>query len=238
LIAAASDHDDRVTSQKGRFEMSCCTAADAILALINSKPRTPTKDELVAIIAKAVPNPVVSVAVKFQRHEVGAREKVEAFEAPRLRGEWDALATDMVAVDAKCCAISEATDGCTDAVLVAEDEASEVQERFNDCARRILKEPVRNQSDLILLAEACYWWLYSELSGLWAPEAEAQLAGSPAHAIVEGGVCEEAVVALLKGLRDVGMRAANRRPPRPLAAPESDPTTQELPFMSPDRGKF
>jgi hypothetical protein len=78
--------------------------------------------------------------------------------------------------------------------LAAEDEAREVQERFNDCARRILKEPVCNHADLMLLAEATYWWLYPEPTGLWAPEAEAQLAGSP-----------EAVVALLKGVRDVGM---------------------------------
>jgi hypothetical protein len=87
----------------------------------------------------------------------------------------------MVAVDAELCTSSEAADGYTDAVLAAEDESGEVQERLNDCARRILKEPVRNQSDLMLLAEATYWWLYNELAGLWAPEAEGRLAGEPAH---------------------------------------------------------
>ena len=142
----------------------------------------------------------------------------------------------MVAVDAELCTSSEAADGYTDAVLAAEDEASEVQGRFNNCARRILKEPVRNQSDLMLLAEACYWWLYTDPAGLWAPKAEAQLAGAPAHAIVEGGVCEEAVVALLKGVRDVGMPLPAAISPS-TAPTESDPTTQELPFMSshPDR---
>jgi hypothetical protein len=60
----------------------------------------------------------------------------------------------------------------------------------------------------MLLAEVTYWWLYSEPAGLWVPEAEAQLAGKPANVIEADGVCEEAVVALLKGVRDVGMPAA------------------------------
>jgi hypothetical protein len=54
LIAAASDHDDRVISQEWSIEMSYDTAADAILALINSKPRSPTKDELTAVIAEVI----------------------------------------------------------------------------------------------------------------------------------------------------------------------------------------
>lgn len=59
---------------------------------------------------------------------------------------------------------------------------------------------MRSLADLMLLAEATFWWLYSEPAGLMAPEAETQFAGSPAHVIE--GVCEEAVLALLKGVRD------------------------------------
>src|SRR5262245_33101692 len=51
-------------------------AAAEIHTLINSQPRTPTKDELAAIIAKvASPAPDASV--------------------PKLRAEWDALAAEI-----------------------------------------------------------------------------------------------------------------------------------------------
>jgi hypothetical protein len=55
----------------------------------------------------------------------------------------------------------------------------------------------------MLLAEVTYRRLYTEPAGLWAPEAEAQLAGRPPHVI--SGIVEEAVLALLRGVRDVGM---------------------------------
>jgi hypothetical protein len=100
--------------------------------------------------------------------------------------------------------------GDVEAVAAAEDGAREAQERFDACARRIFKEPVRNQSDLMLLAEATYWCVYTHPAGLWAPEAEAQLAGKPPHVIK--GIVEEAVLALLKGVRDIGMRAAFSMP--------------------------
>ena len=48
------------------------------------------------------------------------------------------------------------------------------------------------------------------------PEAEAQLAGDPPHVI--SGAVEEAVLALLRGVRDVGMRAAMSLPVAPLNA--------------------
>jgi hypothetical protein len=160
------------------------SATAEIVAPISSRPQSPQHDELAATIAK-----VASPA------------------APRLRAEWDALAAELTAADAKYRAISEAIDGCTDAVSAAEDEAGKVSDRVNDCARRIVKEPVHNTADLLLLAEATYWWLYSEPAGLWAPDAEAQLDGDPV-CVIDGGVAEEALLALLKGVRDVGMRAA------------------------------
>jgi AcrR family transcriptional regulator len=116
----------------------------------------------------------------------------------------------MLVADVRCNAVYEATGGDVDAVYAAEDEAAEIQDRFNACARRILKEPVRSPADLMLLAEATYWWLYSEPAGLWAPDAEAKLDGDPV-CVIDGGVAEEALLALLKGVRDVGMRARSRR---------------------------
>jgi hypothetical protein len=54
-----------------------------------------------------------------------------------------------------------------------------VEKRVNDCAQRIVKEPVRSQADLMLLAEVTYWRLHSDPTGLWTPEAKARLAGEP-----------------------------------------------------------
>ena|SRR5215467_4641714 len=67
-------------------------AAADIHTLINGQPRSPTKDELAAIIAKAVPTPDVVIVTRFLRHVVGEQEEVEP---PRLRAEWDTLATEL-----------------------------------------------------------------------------------------------------------------------------------------------
>jgi hypothetical protein len=158
-------------------------AADAVLALINSQPRTPSREELAAVIAKAAVPPLCARASKH-------------------RAEWDA-----------------AMAACKAAEPVATDEeVAAANERVDVCAQRIVSEPVHGLADLLLLAEACYWTLWRDSSGRTGPNADTQLAGLPAHAIVEGGTCEEAMVALLKGVRDVGMRAAISLPVAPLNA--------------------
>jgi hypothetical protein len=61
------DRDDRVIAQKWRFEMSYCKAAAVeILALINSRPRTPTEDEIVAILTEALPAPTAGTALALR----------------------------------------------------------------------------------------------------------------------------------------------------------------------------
>ena len=49
-------------------------------------------------------------------------------------GEWDALATELMVADVRCSTLSSASGRLTDEVAAVEDEASEVQERFNNCA--------------------------------------------------------------------------------------------------------
>src|SRR5215813_10535950 len=78
--------------------------AAEIHTLINSKPQSPTRGELVSIIAKAVPSPRPDVVfvTRFVRHVVGERADVEP---PRLRAEWDTLATELMAAEAMCWAL-------------------------------------------------------------------------------------------------------------------------------------
>jgi len=64
---------------------------------------------------------------RFVRHVVGEQEEVEP---PRLRAKWDTLATELMAADARCSALSSATGRLTDEVAAVEDEASEVQEHL------------------------------------------------------------------------------------------------------------
>jgi hypothetical protein len=104
-------------------------AADAILALINSKPRNPTKDELVSVLEE------LRVPVS------------------KLRAEWDALAADYGAAKAKVSAAEAAASGqaAVDAAI-AEEEA--IADRLSDCAARIVEEPTSGNP---LVAEAVCW---------------------------------------------------------------------------------
>jgi hypothetical protein len=86
-------------------------AADAILALIQGKPRLPTKSEIVEVLEKVS----LPAQVRLQRH----------------RAEWEAIAAEYHLADAKCNETSKASSGrLTDAVKAAEDAAIEVQGRL------------------------------------------------------------------------------------------------------------
>jgi hypothetical protein len=109
--------------------------ADAVLALINSRPQTPRREEIAAIFAKVLPSAEVGV--------------------PKRHAEWAALSAEVGAADAKSRALSDATnDLLTKEVQAAEDEAWPIYERLSDCEQRILAEPVHASADLMLLAEA------------------------------------------------------------------------------------
>lgn len=120
--------------------------ADAILALINSQPRSPTNDELVAVLT-----PLRAA------QDIGV---------PRLRAEWDAVIAEMRAADAKCSAAGAGGGGLTEAVRAAEHETDRIEERVDHCARRILREPVRGPADLTLLADVVYWRRYADATVL------------------------------------------------------------------------
>jgi hypothetical protein len=64
----------------------------------------------------------------------------------RLRAEWDRLMAAHGATEAKCQALVD-HDAHDLAVLAAEEEADEVTSRLDDCARRILAEPVHGLAD-------------------------------------------------------------------------------------------
>jgi hypothetical protein len=181
--------------------------ADAIHALNNSKPRSPTRDELVAVLAAHLGPANVEAPAGLSAES--ARPAPDAG-VLKLRTEWDTLAAEVRAADAKLSALSHASAGrltdLTDEVAAAENKAYEAEERLTMCAKRILKaEPVRSQPDLMLLGEACYWRLFPEPGGLMAPEAEAQISACQPDGIPPD-VLLEAVLALLKGVRDVGRR--------------------------------
>jgi hypothetical protein len=93
---------------------ACSKAADAILALINSRPQSPTVEEVVAIIATTAPAPTAGT--------------------PKLRAEWDALHAATASADAKCRALSGS--GITADVKAAEAEANEADRRLSECAWR------------------------------------------------------------------------------------------------------
>ena len=57
--------------------------ADAILALINSPPRTPTNYQIVAILARASASPIPTAGT------------------PKLHAEWDALVAELRVAEAK-----------------------------------------------------------------------------------------------------------------------------------------
>jgi hypothetical protein len=141
--------------------------ADAILSLINSKPRSPTKDEIAAVLKPlATPAPEVR--------------------APKHRAEWDAFMA--------ACQTME--DTATDVELAT----ATVCDRLNDCAERILLEPVHSPGDLLLLSEAAYWMLWCDPYGLTGPDADEQLAGGPCN---DGDLPSAAVVAILRAIRDL-----------------------------------
>ena len=112
-------------------------AAQAIIALINSRPQSSTVDEVVAIIAKAMPPPAA---------------------VPKLRAEWDALHAAMVSANANCSMLNALSGTTADVMEEAEDDAKEAERRLDECARRIAKEPVRTPTDLLLLAEVVHWF--------------------------------------------------------------------------------
>jgi hypothetical protein len=110
-------------------------AADAILALINSRPRTPNRDELAAVIDKAM--------------------SASDVEAEKNRAEWNELTAQARAARAKL----RSTPCGSDAEVRASDT------RLHDCAVRILAEAARGPKHVRLPAYAALWLLGFDLPG-------------------------------------------------------------------------
>jgi hypothetical protein len=122
-------------------------AAAEFHTLINSKPQSPTKDELATIIAKAaLPAPDASV--------------------PRLRAEWEALAAEIRAAmaqeDAAIAACGDLDAG------PAFDKADALVDKCRDELRALvarLPNPPRTFADIALMAEIAFHYADHEVSG-------------------------------------------------------------------------
>jgi len=168
-------------------------AAQAIVALINSSPRSPRQDEIEAIIAKIATHKAGNV---FHGHSAH-------------RADWDALVLEANAVNARSTEI-QAAGGSHEAAEAAEAICCAAEDRIDACANRIFRTPARNPADILLLAEACFRTLWSGTE-LTAPEADARMANGPDHDIGASGICADALRALLKGIRDLALKSGEVR---------------------------
>ena len=89
--------------------------------------------------------------------------------------------------------------------------------------RRILRRPVRGLADIRLLAEALHWRLWTDPAGI----TEKNLAEGPSHVDMDAE-SEATLAALLKGIRNVGMRAAIPPPLAPLNAARDNNAPRQL----------
>jgi hypothetical protein len=134
------------------------TAAREAVALINSSPRTPTVDEIAAIIARQAPSSEPALRPECQRH-------------------LDRLDRAFIRLDKV-----EATtvDSADEDLLDAEQQVDKVMKDVENCASRILNEQVRDLADLKLLADVCFRTLYSD-GPIDGPCADVILAAGPVH---------------------------------------------------------
>jgi AcrR family transcriptional regulator len=158
-------------------------AAQGIVDLINSSPHSPTKEQIAAIISRIDTSPTAT------------------FGQSEHWREWLALVGAVDVASAKVSALIMDSPEATEAIQAAEAEASAAAGSLDDCARRIWQKPVRHWDDVSLLAAVCYWifWYETDLTAPLDPDLVA------AH---ENGICDEALAALLSGIRRVTRRSS------------------------------
>jgi hypothetical protein len=161
--------------------------ADAILALINSKPKSPTMAEIVAIIVKAMPAPDVG---DYSREEASPAPGVDSLmrhytgaETPGIE-RLDAIARQLKAEKAGASKLRAETIAALQAAYLAsdwhralcayleergrantEDELDALESRLGDVTRAISATPVRTPDDLVVRAAmAMHWYGNNEIS--------------------------------------------------------------------------
>jgi hypothetical protein len=149
-------------------------AADAILALINSRPASPSKAEIAAIIAGNVISPPASRNVAVRREE------------------WSRLVAEFEAA----CEISGELAETTPEGAAAEAVTQATAARYNAFCERLWAVPPA-QADIGLLAEVLYHQCHNG-STLTASDADEHMEEGPASC---GGPVDAAQAALLKAIR-------------------------------------
>jgi hypothetical protein len=120
------------------------------------------------------------------------------------RAEWDALVREEDEAQALASRIEE-QGGSNEAITAADEFAYAVSTRLEECAKRIFRTPAQNLADILLLTEACFRTLWVG-TNLFGPDADARMARGPDFEIGDiDDPCGEALVALLKGIRDLLM---------------------------------
>jgi hypothetical protein len=155
-------------------------AADAIFALINAKPRSPTTAEIAAIIAKAMPAGPCPLVVKSALAAAHAKWR-------KAVGEHDALI-----------AAAGLEPGCADH-QEAQAQLDAALDRMHGLQQAIWQQRAASWEDVALLADVAFrtWWAGHGLDGAGA---DGLMADGP---FGHGGMGDEAIAALLSAIRDV-----------------------------------
>jgi hypothetical protein len=159
--------------------------ADAIIALINSRPASPTKAEIAAVIAGNMSSPPMSRDVAAGR-------------------EWSRLAAELEAAYEISGELFEGTPEGAAAWAVTQAAAA----RYNACCEQIWAGPPA-YTDIGLLAQVLYHQCHGG-STLTSPDADERLAEGPRS---YGGPIDKAQAALLKAIRAQYLGGAAVLPP-------------------------
>lgn len=138
--------------------LSIQQAANAIVALVNSSPRSPWPSEIEAIVARiGSPGPAAMSPVHAEHYR-----------------EW----RNLIAAHMRKFGKPDHT-GMTEAEMEADDARMSAHMRIVDAlTARIFAVPARTWGDVMLYAQACFWqyWAGFDPEG---PEAQSQLEGGP-----------------------------------------------------------
>ena len=150
-------------------------AAAEIVALINSRPATPSEAEIAAIIGRVGTGTLAAMspahAELFREWRGLIEENIREFE-----GDHEHL---------------------TEAEQKAEEERLAAHmELIGDLSERILEIPVRTWGDVLAYAEVCFWWHWAGVDPQ-GPDAEAQMQGGP---FSMSDACDEALAKVLQAI--------------------------------------
>jgi hypothetical protein len=165
-------------------------AADAIVALINSRPASPTKAKIAAVIADTMGSSVVSRDVAG-RVEIRGREFRGLIEHA-LREQWHKIVAELEAAYEVSGELVETTPEGAAAWAITQAAIA----RYNAFSERLWAVPPAH-ADIGLLAQVLYHQCHNG-STLTASDADEQMEQGPASC---GGSIDKAQAALLKAIR-------------------------------------